>query len=146
MCSQRIRDVLGGFDRIRMLLLVEGHLALSPPAGPMRREYSAASSIFTSMLGERGAHTRTALSPAYDLNLVVELVVTAAIHDAFRDAARAANLSSMQARPNQKPSGLGELGLPSQRDLRRAISMVLTSSISPNLCRICDNICRATPD
>ena len=53
MCSQQI---LGGFDRIRMLLLVEGHLALRPLPDQMRREYSAARSIFTSTLVESGAH------------------------------------------------------------------------------------------
>ena len=79
----QIRTALGGFDRLRTLLRVEGHVASALGWNRAPRVLDGGSDLFASVLSERGAHTRAAFTPAQlPLNLAVELVVTAAIWDA----------------------------------------------------------------
>jgi enamine deaminase RidA (YjgF/YER057c/UK114 family) len=78
----QIRTALGGFDRLRTLLRVEGHVASAIGWNGAPRVLDGASDLFASVLSERGVHTRAAFTPAQlPLNLAVELVVTAAISD-----------------------------------------------------------------
>ena len=78
----QIRTALGGFDRLRTLLRVEGHVASAHGWSRAPRVLDGASDLFISVLGERGVHTRTAFTPLrLPLNLTVELVVTAAVRD-----------------------------------------------------------------
>lgn len=76
----QIHAALGGFDRLKTLLRVEGHVASAPDWNNAPKVLDGASDLFVTVLGERGRHTRTAFTPAQlPLNLAVELVVTAAV-------------------------------------------------------------------
>ena len=76
----QIRTALGGFDRLRTLLRVEGHVASAHGWNRAPKVLDGASDLFASVLGERGVHTRAAFTPTQlPLNLAVELVVTAEI-------------------------------------------------------------------
>ena len=78
----QIRAALGGFDRLKTLLRVEGHVASAPDWNNAPKVLDGASDLFAAVLGERGHHARTAFTPAQlPLNLTVELVVTAAVND-----------------------------------------------------------------
>ena len=80
-----IRDALGGFDRLKTLLRVEGHVASAPGWTNAPRVLDGASDLFVAALGERGRHVRAAFVPErLPLNLSVELVVTAAVHPSER--------------------------------------------------------------
>lgn len=71
---------LGGFERLEQLVRVEGHVASAPGWNNAPNVLDGASDLFVAVLGERGRHTRTALTPAsLPLNLAVELVVIASI-------------------------------------------------------------------
>ena len=75
----QIHAALGGFDRLKTLLRVEGHVASAPNGSHAPKVLDGASDLFAAVLGERGRHTRTAFTPSQlPLNLTVELVVTAA--------------------------------------------------------------------
>jgi len=76
----QIHAALGGFDRLKTLLRVEGHVASAPDWNNAPKVLDGASDLFAAVLGERGRHTRTAFTPVQlPLNLTVELVVTAVI-------------------------------------------------------------------
>ena len=78
----QIRAALGGFDRLKTLLRVEGHIASAQGWNNAPRVLDGASDLFSAVLGERGRHTRTAFTPSQlPLNLTVELVATAALND-----------------------------------------------------------------
>lgn len=76
----QIRAALGGFERLRTLLRVEGHVAAAPGWYDIPKVLDGASDLFVTVLGERGRHTRSAFNPpGLPWNLAVELVVTAAV-------------------------------------------------------------------
>ena len=76
----QIHAALGGFDRLKTLLRVEGHVAGAPDWNNAPKVLDGASDLLVAVLGERGRHTRTAFTPVQlPLNLTIELVVTAAI-------------------------------------------------------------------
>jgi enamine deaminase RidA (YjgF/YER057c/UK114 family) len=76
----QIHAALGGFDRLRTLLRVEGHIASAPGWNNAPKVLDGASDLFAAALGERGRHSRTAFIPSQlPLNLTVELVVTAGV-------------------------------------------------------------------
>ena len=78
----QIRAALGGFDRLKTLLRVDGHVASAPGWNNAPKVLDGASDLFAAVLGERGRHARTAFTPAQlPLNLTVELVVTAAVNE-----------------------------------------------------------------
>lgn len=78
----QIRDALSGFERLKTLLRVEGHVASAPGWNNAPKVLDGASDLFAAVLGARGQHARTAFTPAQlPLNLTVELVVTAAVKD-----------------------------------------------------------------
>jgi enamine deaminase RidA (YjgF/YER057c/UK114 family) len=78
----QIRVALGGFDRLKTLLRVEGHIASAASWNNAPKVLDGASDLFAAVLGERGSHTRTAFTPSQlPLNLTVELVVTSAVND-----------------------------------------------------------------
>ncbi len=79
----QIRAALGGFDRLLHLARVEGHVASAPGWNQAPRVLDAASELFTTVLGARGVHARTAFTPSrLPLDLAVELVVTAVVRPA----------------------------------------------------------------
>jgi enamine deaminase RidA (YjgF/YER057c/UK114 family) len=76
----QIHAALGGFDQLKTLLRVEGHVASAPNWNNAPKVLDGASDLFVTVLGERGRHARTAFTPAQlPLNVAVELVVTAAV-------------------------------------------------------------------
>ena len=76
----QIHAALGSFDNFEQLVRVEGHVASAPGWSNAPKVPDGASDLFVEVLGERGRHTRSALTPAsLPLNLAIELVVTAAI-------------------------------------------------------------------
>ena len=77
----QLRAALGGFERLKSLLRVEGHVASAPAWHHAPKVLDGASDLFVAALGERGRHTRTAFTPSQlPLDLTVELVVTAAVN------------------------------------------------------------------
>jgi len=73
----QLRVLLGGFDRLAGLLRVDGFVASAPGFFNSPVVLDAASSLFADVLGERGAHARSATGvAALPLNAPVELVVT----------------------------------------------------------------------
>lgn len=77
----QIKAALGGFDRLKHLVRVEGHVASAPGFYNQPKVLDGASDLFAAVLGERGRHARSAFAPQQlPWNLAVELVVTAAIH------------------------------------------------------------------
>lgn len=73
----RIHEVLGGLDRLRRLLRVDGHVASADGFLAQPRVLDGASEAFVELLGERGRHARTAFAPArlpHDVS--VELAIT----------------------------------------------------------------------
>src|SRR5215468_12745409 len=78
----QIRDALGGFDDLVMLLRVEGHVSSAPGWLDQPRILDAASAVFADVLGPKAGHARAAFAAArLPLDAAVELVVTAAIRD-----------------------------------------------------------------
>lgn len=76
----QIQVALGSLDRLEHLVRVEGHVASAPGWNNAPKVLDGASDTLTSVLGERGRHTRTAFTPAQlPLNFAVELVVVAAV-------------------------------------------------------------------
>lgn len=72
-----IRNALGGFERFHGLLHVAGHVASADDFLDQPEVLDGASSLFLSVLGESGKHTRTAY-PHLRLpkNICIELEVT----------------------------------------------------------------------
>ena len=78
----QIKAALAGFDRLVSLVRVEGYVSSGPGWTHQARVLDHASNLFTTVLGDRGIHTRSALAtPQLPLNASVELVVTAAYSD-----------------------------------------------------------------
>jgi enamine deaminase RidA (YjgF/YER057c/UK114 family) len=76
----QIQAALGSLDRLEQLVRVEGHIASAPGWNNAPRVLDGASDLFTTVLGERGRHARTAFTPAQlPFNYAIELVVTAAV-------------------------------------------------------------------
>ena len=76
----QIRAALGGFDRLESLLRLEGHVASAPNWHNAPKVLDGASDLFTTVLGDRGRHTRAAFTPGrLPLDVTVELVVTASV-------------------------------------------------------------------
>jgi hypothetical protein len=73
----RIHQALGGFDRLRGLLRVDGSVASADDFADQPAVLDAASEVFLVALGDRGRHARTAFAPArLPLGNSIELVVT----------------------------------------------------------------------
>jgi len=76
----QIQAALRSLVRLEHLVRVEGHVASAPGWNNAPMVLDGASDLFSSVLGERGRHTRTAFTPAQlPLNLAIELVVVAAV-------------------------------------------------------------------
>lgn len=73
----QIETVLGAFDRLGGLLRMDGYVASAPGFTDQAAVLDGASDLFAEVLGERGAHARSAIGVAsLPLNAPVELVVT----------------------------------------------------------------------
>ena len=73
----RIHEALGGLDRLRTLLRVEGHVASAEGFLAQPRVLDGASEAFAQLLGDRGRHARTAFGPPrlpHDVS--IELAIT----------------------------------------------------------------------
>jgi enamine deaminase RidA (YjgF/YER057c/UK114 family) len=76
----QIKAALGGFEQLRSLLRLEGHVASAPGWNGQPKVLDGASDLFLKVLGDRGRHSRTAFAPErLPWDLTIELVVTAAI-------------------------------------------------------------------
>jgi len=73
----RIREALGGFERLAGLLHVAGHVASADNFRDQPWVLDGASRLFRAALLERGRHTRTAFAPLnLPRNISVELEIT----------------------------------------------------------------------
>jgi enamine deaminase RidA (YjgF/YER057c/UK114 family) len=61
-----IHAALGGFERLRGLIRVDGHLLTAPDFSAHPRVLNGASELFNAVLGERGRHARTVFGQASD--------------------------------------------------------------------------------
>lgn len=78
----RIDQALRGFDRLRTLLRVEGHVASIDSFRDQPRVVDGASELFLAVLGERGKHARTAFAPArLPWDVSIELAITFSYED-----------------------------------------------------------------
>lgn len=78
----RIHQALGGFDRLRTLLRVEGHVASVDTFRDQPRVVDGASELFLAVLGDRGRHARTAFAPPrLPWDVSIELAITFAYDD-----------------------------------------------------------------
>ena len=74
----QIRHFLGGFDRLRQIVRLEGHVASAPDFFDQPKVLHGASDLLSRILGDRAGHARTAFGPAMlPANAAVELVVIA---------------------------------------------------------------------
>lgn len=75
----QIKAALGGFFRLASLVRVDGYVSSAPDWVRQPHVLDHASNLFTTVLGEKGIHTRSAVAvPRLPMNAAVELVVTAA--------------------------------------------------------------------
>ena len=73
----RIRQALGGFERLRGLLRVDGFVASAEGFFDQPEVLDGASEVFLMVLAERGKHARTAFAPPrLPKNNSIELIVT----------------------------------------------------------------------
>jgi enamine deaminase RidA (YjgF/YER057c/UK114 family) len=73
----RIQQALGGFERFRRLLRVDGFVASADGFVDQPKVLDGASTLFVDVLGESGRHARTALGPPrLPKNNSIKLVVT----------------------------------------------------------------------
>ena len=78
----RIDQALGGFERLRTLLRVEGHVASVDTFRNQPRVVDGASELFLAVLGERGKHARTAFAPSrLPWDVSIELAITFSYED-----------------------------------------------------------------
>jgi enamine deaminase RidA (YjgF/YER057c/UK114 family) len=78
----RIREALGGFEKLRGLLRVDGYVASAEDFLQQPAVLDGASDVFDVALGERGRHARTAFAmPRLPLDNSVKLVVTFSYDD-----------------------------------------------------------------
>lgn len=76
----QIRHHLGGFERLRQIVRLEGHVASAPGFHDQPKVLDAASELLARALGDRAGHARTAFAPSQlPADAAVELVVTAEI-------------------------------------------------------------------
>lgn len=76
----QIKELLGSFERFDGLLRVDGFVASAPGFTQQAAVLNGASDFFVQVLGERGAHARSAMGVScLPLNAPVELVVTFAV-------------------------------------------------------------------
>lgn len=74
----QIDAALGGFERLRGLVRLDGHLLTAPGFTDHPRVLDGASELLNAVLAERGRHARTIFGPAtLPWNMPVELVVVA---------------------------------------------------------------------
>lgn len=78
----RIEQSLGGFERLRDLLRVDGHVASADGFFEQPKVLDGASELFLAALGDRGRHARTAFAPPrLPLDNSIELAITFAYED-----------------------------------------------------------------
>jgi enamine deaminase RidA (YjgF/YER057c/UK114 family) len=76
----QIKALLGSVERFEGLLRVDGFVASAPDFTQQAAVLNGASDLFVQVLGERGAHARSAMGVScLPLNTPVELVVTFAV-------------------------------------------------------------------
>ena len=76
----QIRHFLGGFDRLRQIVRLEGHVASAPDFFDQPKVLDGASDLLSRILGDRAGHARTAFGPArLPANAAIELVVIAEV-------------------------------------------------------------------
>jgi enamine deaminase RidA (YjgF/YER057c/UK114 family) len=76
----RLRRHLGGFDRLRQIVRIEGHVASAPGFYDQPKVLDAASELIVRALREKAGHARSAFAAVHlPANATVELVVTAEI-------------------------------------------------------------------
>ena len=76
----QINAALSGFDRLRCLVRVDGHIGSALGWTGQARVLDHASDLFSEVLQEKAGHARAAFAPPQlPLNASIELVVTAAI-------------------------------------------------------------------
>ncbi|MEO7404907.1 MAG: RidA family protein, partial [Burkholderiales bacterium] len=74
----QIRHFLGGFERLRQIVRLEGHVASAPGFYDQPKVLDAASELYARVLGEHAGHVRTAFSSTQlPANAAVQLVVIA---------------------------------------------------------------------
>jgi enamine deaminase RidA (YjgF/YER057c/UK114 family) len=72
----QIHRFLGGFDRLRQIVRVDGYVASAPGNFEQPKVLDGASDLFASVLGERAGHARTAFAvPQLPADATVELAV-----------------------------------------------------------------------
>lgn len=85
----RIHEALDGFDRLRGLLRVEGHVASSPGFVDQPAVLDGASDLFNAVLGERGRHARLAFAPAQlPYGISIELAIAFAYDERAQPGAK----------------------------------------------------------
>lgn len=76
----QIRQFLGGFDRLRQIVRLEGHVASAPGFYEQPKVLDAASELLSRVLGERAGHARSAFAASHlPANAAIELIVTAEV-------------------------------------------------------------------
>lgn len=78
----QIHQALGGWERLRGLVRLDGYLQTTPDFGRHARVLDGASELFNEVLGEKGRHVRTICGQvSLPRNLPVELAVIAEISE-----------------------------------------------------------------
>lgn len=76
----QIHKALGGFDRLRAVLRVDGYINAAPGFNELPRVLDGASDLFAAALAERAGHSRTvAAYSGLPMNAAVELAVVAEV-------------------------------------------------------------------
>lgn len=76
----QFRRHLGGFERLRCIVRLEGHVASAPGFHEQPKVLDAASELLTKVLGDRAGHARTAFGPSQlPANAAIELIAIADI-------------------------------------------------------------------
>ena len=71
---------LGGFDRLRRIVRLEGHVASAPGFFDQPKVLDAASEFLAKVLGDRAGHVRTAFGPSQlPANAAIELIAIAEV-------------------------------------------------------------------
>jgi enamine deaminase RidA (YjgF/YER057c/UK114 family) len=76
----QIRHFLGGFDRLRQIVRLEGYVASAPDFHDQPKVLDSASELVRRVLGDRAGHARSAFAVGQlPANAAIELVVTAEV-------------------------------------------------------------------
>ncbi len=76
----QIRHFLGGFDRLRQIVRLEGYVASAPDFHDQPKVLDGASELLRRALGDRAGHARSAFAVSHlPANAAIELIVTAEI-------------------------------------------------------------------